>query len=254
MSDELKNIQSWLLDIAQGRDPEGLEDCIDVASLEPRFWIAKKSGDCVCLADLVWIINAHIALKKHPVFDLEMTPRHFKHFKLPEQIIHDYPISSMNSEQLMLTLDRTMWLVDGDLFSVAKRTEEWFDDLYRLLDLLRYRAYYLATHTADEEIMNAFEYTLQRDVAMDEPLPKAEDSEIDGFMPEIVEDYDVIHTHATNTAFVWDCNAMLSHLDQILRANAHLQRTRVEPEMEQPRQKIQVGFPPSSQPTELGVD
>lgn len=83
----------------------------------------------------------------------------FKSLRLQSFWIHaDPPITRMTMRELCDTVNGLEWLLLSDVYDEA-RTEKWFEEFHRALELARSRAFYLIQHENQREILDAEEYT-----------------------------------------------------------------------------------------------
>jgi len=93
----------------------------------------------LCLADLMWRVNAHIAAggpaAPHPLGQGK-TVKDFTTFRLVEPI-HDHVIRDMDVCALKDTLETIVWVLHGDLFTSDERGERWFAEMAEMLEQVR---------------------------------------------------------------------------------------------------------------------
>ena len=203
-----------------------------VASRDVRV-ISKTT----CLCDLMWIANAYIVTRMYPPVLSLKTPQSFKLLKMPALFTN--PIMEMTTQQIIKTADALMWAFDGDIFNDDERTPEWFDEVEEALELVRRRAYYLATNSLSQKDHDVEEFTVSREVhdAITLGNCDSDDENPDINVGELLARENKSTTEL-NEAFVWDMCSMLTHMDVSLRAFKIIERMPVDVSVGEERARL----------------
>lgn len=221
-----------------GHPPDDAEP-FDLVRIDPKYKVTIDDKKYKCVADMMWICNAHIAMHRNPIYTMTERVTHFTTFKIPENFVHDAPISSMDCRAMFDTLEALNWKLDGNLFCHDERTPEWFAECRRILELLRHRAYYLAINTLDNEVHNMPEYIIKTPNSKRLCVGRESDDELEPEMGiDELEQQATLETTRVRDAFVWDFNSRFMHIDLILHACEGLVFIPAKPLVAAMRQRI----------------
>ena len=192
--------------------------------------VVRIENRSVNMLVFLWMANAYIVTETYPACPSVATPQSFALLRVP--VAFDVPILQMTMQQLMKTAQDLMWVFDGDVFSDMERDAEWFQEMEQCLELVRRRAYFLATTVLSEKDHDVLEYVTAsaptNDIIIGDCDSDNETEDID--VGALLERENKTRTVA-NEAWAWDMGYITSHMDVSLMALKCLVRMPVSVEV-----------------------
>jgi len=201
---------------APGRQPELLRALPSVEGDE------RDAG--LSVLEYMWLSNAH---QRGPMPEDLSKVEDFAVIALPRNFHADDAVIQMSMQDTFRTCQALAWRMDGDVTCTMARTPAWYAEFNALLELVRWRAYFLAVEDLTPALHDLEEYVRPPDRPARQ-LPVAWDSDDEADEEELVRAFDdIVRVEANRTTeaaagWVVDMCAMLTHIDVQMAALASI--------------------------------
>ncbi len=223
--DEEKNVESTTSE----------EEWIRLCALKMAIWSRTKEirtidGLDICESDVLWMLCAkHRPPRRGDAEESKLKLKDCDRVKLVKDWIHegDVPFSRMTVQEFSDTLEALEWHVLSDVWFTNRDDEIWYEQVTSMVEALRSRAFFLATHALNEHIMNVEEYRREYDsfrrsndeegkedggeYDSDEEIRVRKSKRVKRRLPERI-----YKKYVVSPSFVFDVNTLFTSLDRAM--------------------------------------